>query len=66
MKPRKSWAEKLADDKGLPQIKRIEGKLTARWGTGTVVIPAPREVDAMMRRVPKGKLTPINEIRAAY
>jgi alkylated DNA nucleotide flippase Atl1 len=30
-----------------------------------MVIPAPREVDALMKRVPKGRLTTINEIRAA-
>jgi len=30
-----------------------------------IVIPAPIEVDEMMKRVPKGKLTTINEIRAA-
>jgi hypothetical protein len=39
--------------------------MSSRWGTGTVVIPAPLEVDALMRRVPAGKLTTINEIRAA-
>ena len=39
--------------------------MSARWGRGTVVIPAPFEVDALMKRVPRGKLTTINEIRAA-
>ncbi len=39
--------------------------MTRRWGTGTMVIPAPREVDEVMRKVPKGKLITINEIRAA-
>jgi hypothetical protein len=38
--------------------------MTTQWGTGVVVIPAPREVDEVMRRVPRGKLTTINEIRA--
>ena len=65
MKPRKSWREKLADSKGLPKTGPIEGKMTTRWGTGTMVIPAPCEVDEIMRRVPRGKLTTINEIRAA-
>ena len=65
MKPRKSWREKLADAKGLPKIGRVEGKMTTRWGTGTMVIPAPLEVDAMMKRVPRGRLTTINEIRSA-
>ena len=62
---KKSWREKLADDKGLPKVGQIEGKLTKRWGTGTMVIPAPREVDALMRQVPKGRLVTINELRAA-
>nr|ADP09461.1 conserved hypothetical protein [uncultured marine crenarchaeote E48-1C] len=34
-------------------------------GYGPVIIPAPDEVDEMMRSVPEGKLTTINEIRAA-
>jgi alkylated DNA nucleotide flippase Atl1 len=62
---RKSWREKLADNKGLPKTGRITGRMTKRWGTGTMVIPAPLEVDAIMRRVPKGKLITISEIRAA-
>ena len=39
--------------------------MPARWGTGIMVIPAPREVDALMKRVPRGKVTTINELRAA-
>ncbi len=62
-KLRKSWREKLADDKGLPRVAEITGKMSTRWGTGTVCIPAPREVDEVMRQVPAGKLTTINQIR---
>jgi len=65
MPKRKSWCEKLKDDKGLPQVQEITAKMSKRWGTGTVVIPAPMEVNEIMRRVPEGKLTTINEIRAA-
>ena len=65
MKTRKSWREKLADDKGLPRVGKIEGRMSTRWGTGTMVIPSPREVDALMKRVPRGKLTTINELRSA-
>ena len=65
MPKRKSWSEKLKDSKGLPKVEKITGKMSKRWGTGTVVIPAPMEVNEIMRRVPKGKLTTINEIRAA-
>ena len=49
-KPKKTWQEKLADAKDLPK---------------TMVIPAPAEVDELMRRVPRGKLATINELRAA-
>ena len=60
---RKTWREKLADNKGFPKVFVIEGRKSQRWGTGTFVIPAPREVDELMRRVPKGKLTTIDQLR---
>ncbi|HTB62740.1 MAG TPA: methylated DNA-protein cysteine methyltransferase [Opitutales bacterium] len=65
MYKRKSWREKLADSKGLPKVSRIEGKMSTRWGKGTMVVPAPLEVDAIMRAVPKGKLTTLDQVRAA-
>ena len=65
MKKRKSWREKLADGKGLPKVGEVTGKMSKRWGDGTMVIPAPSEVDALMKQVPKGKLATINELRAA-
>jgi len=64
-KKKKSWVEKLADNKGLPKVEKITEKMSKRWGTGTVVIPAPMEVNEMMKRVPEGKLITINEIRSA-
>jgi hypothetical protein len=63
-KTRKTWREKLADDKDLPRVVEITDKMSTRWGTGTVAIPAPREVDEIMRSVPRGKLITINQIRA--
>ena len=63
MKKRKSWQEKLADSKGLPKVAEITGKMSKRWGTGTVCIPAPKEVDEIMKSVPRGKLITINQIR---
>jgi len=65
MSKRKSWSEKLRDDKGLPVVEEITDKMSKRWGTGTVAIPAPMEVDEIMRKVSEGKLITINEIRAA-
>ena len=63
-KMRKTWREKLSEDKGLPKVIEIDERMSKRWGTGTCVIPAPREVDKIMSGVPAGKLTTINEIRA--
>ncbi len=63
VKIKRSWQEKLADDKNLPIVKVIDDKMSKRWGTGTVVIPAPREVDKIMKNVPRGKLITINIIR---
>ncbi len=64
-KRKRSWQEKLHDAKGLPKVGRVEGRMTRRWGTGTMVIPAPIEVDEVMRRVPKGRLVTIDRIREA-
>ena len=62
-KLKKSWQEKLADDKDLPRVVEITPEMSQRWGTGTVCIPAPREVNEIMRMVPRGKLITINQIR---
>jgi hypothetical protein len=59
----KSWREKLLDNKDLPKVVEINSKLSKRWGEGTCVIPAPIEVDALMKKIPKGKLTTINHLR---
>ena len=64
-KAKKSWREKLADDKDLPKVCEVDGKMTKRWGEGRFVIPAPREVAALMKQVPRGRLVTINELRAA-
>jgi hypothetical protein len=62
-KQKKTWQEKLADNKGFPKVCKIDSTKSKRWGTGTFVIPAPMEVNELMRRVPKGKLTTIDELR---
>ncbi len=59
---RKSWREKLADDKGLPRVIRIQPHQEARWGRGTMVIPAPREVDGLIREIPKGRTRTVSEL----
>jgi len=64
-KKKPTWVEKLNDSKGLPKVEKITDKMSKRLGTGTVVIPAPIEVDEIMRKVPAGNLTTINEIRSS-
>jgi hypothetical protein len=60
---KKTWREKLADSKDLPKLIPIEGKMVKRLGTGTMLIPAPIEVDEVMKTVRKGRLLMIDDIR---
>ena len=60
---KKSWQEKLRDSKDLPKVVKLTGGMKKRFGPGTIVIPAPIEVDELMRRVRKGRLTTIDHIR---
>jgi len=63
-KTRSAWSEKLDQSKGLPKVVPIGPTMSRQWGEGTVVVPAPREVDEIMKSVPAGKLITIQEIRA--
>jgi alkylated DNA nucleotide flippase Atl1 len=62
MKKRKSWREKLADDKDLPKVVPIPGRMKALREGGTVVVAAPREVEELMRCVPAGRVTTIQQL----
>ena len=42
-----------------------DGKFSKKFGEGRFDIPAPIEVDALMKKVPRGRLTTINDLRAA-
>jgi alkylated DNA nucleotide flippase Atl1 len=63
MTKKKTWKEKLYDNKDLPKVEKLTGKMAKKWGEGTIAIPSPIEVDEIMRKVPKGKLITINGIR---
>jgi alkylated DNA nucleotide flippase Atl1 len=63
-KKKLSWHDKLNQSKGLPKVVPIGPTMSKNWGEGTMVVPAPREVDAIMKAVPEGKLITIHEIRA--
>lgn len=64
MGTRKTWTEKLADDKNLPLIKAIPERMVKRSGPGSMVIPAPREVDQAIKAVKRRKLATARELGA--
>lgn len=66
----KTWHEKLADKEGLPKILPLEERFPCynalrKMGVAVgepVVLVNPREVVAMMRQVPYGRVTTLVEI----
>ena len=63
VKLKKTWQEKLHESKGLPFVEPIPPKMTRTLGNGTLCVPAPLEVDEIMKSVPKGNLITVNQIR---
>ena len=64
MRTRKSWQEKM-DNPNLPKLVEIPPRMQKRFGTGIMLIPHPREVDAFIRTVPEGGVITISKIRSA-
>jgi hypothetical protein len=64
MRKKKTWREKLADNKDLPKVVPFRGKAASKWGKGTLAIPAPLEVDALMRSVPTRRVITIDLMRS--
>ena len=56
---RKTARQRLAVRNDLPKIKPAPEV----WGGGDMVIPHPTEVDALIRKIPKGKLATLDELR---
>lgn len=61
-KQKKSWREKLADSKDLPKIIKPKGKGAKQYGD-RMLVPAPMQVDATMKKVRKGKVMTIAQMR---
>jgi hypothetical protein len=61
MKSRTSWREKLEKPQE-PKVVDVPPKMS-RFGRGTMLIPTPRLVDDLVRKVPKGKLVTVGELR---
>jgi len=64
MRKKKSWREKLADNKDLPKVVPLRGKAALKWGKGTLAIPAPLEVDILMRSVSIRRVITIDIMRS--
>jgi alkylated DNA nucleotide flippase Atl1 len=64
MKTRKSWQEKFEIAvKGLPKVVEVPAKWQKQMGGRMVLVPTPKLVDAVIQKVPKGKLITANQIR---
>jgi len=62
MRTRTTWREKLEKPQE-PKVVRIPAKMQRRFGTGTMLIARPLDVDARIRQVPKGRLITQSQIR---
>ena len=65
---RKSWREKLHEERDLPKVVEVPQNMIGKWGLqpgDTLLIPSPLDIDEMMRKVPEGKVVTIDEIRQA-
>jgi hypothetical protein len=56
------WRTKLEKDQPL-KLVGLSPKLAKQWGSGRLLIPRPIDVDAVIRRVRKGKLVTVAQIR---
>jgi hypothetical protein len=59
-----SWREKLEHDEGLPKIVSTPPKMQKAHGKGRMLIARPLDVDALIRKVRKGRLVTVNQLRA--
>jgi len=60
-----TWVYKRNDCIELPKIVTLTGKMSQKWGKGTMVIPSPNEIDSLIRQVPAGKVVTQNDLREA-
>src|SRR5437879_67104 len=61
MKSKLSWREKLEKPQQ-PKLVEVPPKMS-RFGKGMMLIPTPMLVDQLVRRIPKGKLVTVGELR---
>ena len=59
-----TWREKLEKDQAA-KVVAVPPKMQKRFGTGTMLVPRPLDVDALIRKIPKGKLATTGQIGEA-
>jgi alkylated DNA nucleotide flippase Atl1 len=47
-----------------PKLVPVSDGMAKRFGHGMMLIPTPLELDAMVRKIPRGQVTTLAEIRA--
>ena len=62
MRTRRSWQEKM-DNPNLPKVVDIPPAWQKRSGPGSLLVPSPRQVEALIRTVKKGRLITVTQIR---
>lgn len=62
MKTRKSWCEKL-EGAHPAKVVAIPPKMQKRFGKGTMLIPTPLDMDAAIRKVPRGRVVTLTSLR---
>lgn len=68
MATRKSWHDKLTKFENLPQVKSIPASMRKRLSQGkhgTIAIPSPLEIDALIRKIPKRRVATMAQLGAA-
>ena len=63
-KTRKTWRQKLEEEH--PEhgkVVDIPPKMQNRFGTGKMLIPKPLDINALINKIPKGKLVTVTQIR---
>ena len=63
-KSRTSWREKLEKPQEAKLVE-VPPKMS-RFGTGMMLIPTPKLVNDLIRKVPRGKLLTVGEMRRKW
>lgn len=64
LKTRIPWRQKLEHPNvPLPKIVRVPAKWRGQYGSGRMLIARPLDVDALIRRVRKGRLVTVRQLR---